>query len=340
MPISSTEDRLQVQQVCRSSRETRPAANLKGRTRLVSEDVVPGALVDAVVDGHDGRHVARVRGPALAPHSRVELLLRGVHPPVAFLALVLRHLVRGCAEWPTLVSGMQERKGIDMASQILCTPKQRGRFSHPAKAAASGRELPQGMLDVWRFVGSAGWPGGSSGVSPSALGTAPTTGHPSDEQENFVQFLRTLDPNRIRRMVYRGPQERDEELDRAAPPPPSGLPSKPMFASPAAITSQTGALLIGFRNQMQIMGNRWLCLRWRRRAQVPLMKSFTGFRALLVRRASCSGEGLLCSPSCLILFAGLLHTCSSQSPMPTSDALANACNYVAIEAGRTIGARI
>ena len=43
-------------------------------------DLGPGALVDGVVDGDDGRHVGGVRGVVFAAHGFEEHFFRGVDP--------------------------------------------------------------------------------------------------------------------------------------------------------------------------------------------------------------------------------------------------------------------
>ncbi len=72
------------------SRATSPWGNYGPRgTCLVAEDLMPRAFVHAVVDSYDGPHVLRIRRPALALHSPVELRLCGPMP--------VFHVKRGAA---------------------------------------------------------------------------------------------------------------------------------------------------------------------------------------------------------------------------------------------------
>jgi hypothetical protein len=67
------------------------------RPHLVFQDLMPGTFIDTIVNGDNVLHVAWVCRPALALHSVVELLLRGVHPPLLLAALMLRCLLRAWA---------------------------------------------------------------------------------------------------------------------------------------------------------------------------------------------------------------------------------------------------
>jgi hypothetical protein len=91
--------RRQTRTQTRETREFRPAASIRP-AGLPALYFVPCALVDGVVDGHNGAHVGGFGVEGFAPHGVEEHLLRRVDPISGFLVGArVALVVGGCGVW-------------------------------------------------------------------------------------------------------------------------------------------------------------------------------------------------------------------------------------------------